>query len=138
MVKALTAMQIQIRNARFLFRFIQKMIASCHLAKWLIILIAVSIGCDDEVPDPPTSMRFNGLMRDASMTLIAPEDYSVSGGSELMMDMGMGGQESTGGMTESPCVQGSTRELSGCGLERCLSGQWVTEMNAREHIIASP
>ena len=89
------------------------------------------IACDDEVPEVPSRPIVVGLTRDASMALERPEDYMLSGGVEAEEDLGVSGEE-TAGTVVSTCSQGETRPLNGCGLERCLSGQWVTENNTRE------
>ncbi len=89
------------------------------------------VACDDEVPEVPANRRTINVARDASMILNTPQDYMVTGGTSVAPDMSMGG-ESVGGMMISSCTQGETRPLAGCGLERCLSGQWVSESNVRE------
>jgi hypothetical protein len=99
----------------------------------LLILICISspLACDDEVPSPPTSIRLNDSMRDASTMLEAREDYTMNAGTDVPIDMGPA-VINPDMMTEPPCLQGSTRPLPGCGLERCLSGQWISETNTRE------
>ena len=103
------------------------------IARALVLLFILSplVACDDEVPDVPTRPITVGLGRDASMALESPEDYMMSGGSEQGVDMGETGGTTAGTMS-GPCTQGEIRQLSGCGLERCLSGQWVNESGARE------
>ena len=102
---------------------------TCSL--FLLIFGFSSSACDDEVPDVPTRPITVGVTRDASMALESPEDYLVTAGSEPTTDMGTNGGSEAGSMSNS-CTQGETRTLSGCGLERCLSGQWVEERNTRE------
>ncbi len=97
----------------------------------LSTMIISSIACDDEVPEPPTSTRYTAPVRDASMMLEMRQDYMMTAGTEMIADMGIAGTEMGGSMTND-CQQGAIREIDGCGLERCLSGQWVREANARE------
>ena len=54
----------------------------------------------------------------------------VMAGAESRADMGSSAGIEAGSMSSS-CTQGETRTLSGCGLERCLSGRWVEEEHKR-------
>ena len=98
---------------------------------FFFLLVFFIFACDDEIPDTPVTNRLTQPMRDASMPLESVEDYMVVAGTNTVMDMEptMAGQ--TGG-TQPSCMQGETRPLSGCGLERCLNGEWMTESNPRE------
>ena len=100
-----------------------------HVLTVSIIVSLSSLACDDEVPEPPESGRSDAPVRDAFMMLEMRQDYMMSAGTEVTMDMGV---DVDSGSVEPNCQQGDIREIDSCGLERCLSGQWVREANARE------
>ena len=106
-----------------------------YLCALILIVSSVSGGCDDEMPTVPAAPALSAL-RDASMEINPFADYAMSEEDHQMTDLGMAGQ--MGGVPagqsggDSACMDGDTRVLSSCGLERCLDGAWSTEPNARE------
>lgn len=93
------------------------------------------IGCDDGAPDPPTLNR-TIRQRDASIMTTEIPDFGMMAGEEMggALQAGeiagtMGGEM---GGTLAECANGDVRPLMGCGLERCVNGQWQTQQQSPE------